>query len=127
MKYKKSSSVALMQRNLLVGAALGLYYGIFYRPTNTDPDYIIAIVLSVAAALITVVVRFWGKKPTFSEIAVSFFKMLLLYSLFLLTLAFRHVIDQVGGRVGLAIFTTLVGILMGYFLTPKTVLEKPKS
>ena len=63
MSTKKSAyEIGRMQRYILIGAGIGLYYGLFYKPSSVDPDYGIAIVLSIFAALITVVVRFWKKK-----------------------------------------------------------------
>lgn len=109
-------SIGMMQRYIFIGAALGLYYGIFYKPSGTDPDYGIAILLSIIAALITVVIRSWKKKRPFSVIARDYLVMLVLYSVFLLMLAARHQVEQIGGRVAVAIFTTLTGICMGYLM-----------
>jgi ABC-type transport system involved in cytochrome c biogenesis permease subunit len=108
-----------MQRSILIGAAIGLYYGIFYKPSDVDPDYGIAIVLSIFAALITVVVRFWKKKQPYSVIIKNYFEMLLLYSVFLLSLAARHLAEQMGGRYGVVLFTTLIGICLGYFMATR--------
>jgi hypothetical protein len=117
MSEKRSAyEIGAMQRSILVGAGIGLYYGIFYKPSSVDPDYGIAIVLSIFAALITVVVRFWNKKQPFSAIIKNYFEMLLLYSVFLLSLAARNLADQIGGRYGVVVFTTLTGICLGYFM-----------
>jgi hypothetical protein len=120
MSNKRSArEIGVMQRSILIGAGIGLYYGIFYKPSGVDPDYGIAIVLSIFAALITVVVRFWKKKQPFSVIVKNYFEMLLLYSVFLLTLAARHLVEQMGGRYGVMLFTTLTGTLMGYFMATR--------
>jgi len=120
MSDKRSAyAIGAMQRSILIGAAIGLYYGIFYKPSGVDPDYGIAIVLSIFAALITVVVRFWKKKRPFSVIIKNYFEMLLLYSVFLLTLAARHLAEQIGGRYGVMLFTTLTGICLGYFMATR--------
>jgi uncharacterized membrane protein YccC len=108
-----------MQRYILIGAGIGLYYGLFYKPSSVDPDYGIAIVLSIFAALITVVVRFWKKKQPFVVVVKYYFEMLLLYSVFLLTLAGRHLAEELGGRVAVALFTTLTGIFLGYFMSTR--------
>jgi hypothetical protein len=120
MSNKRSAyEIGAMQRSILIGAAIGLYYGIFYKPSDVDPDYGIAIVLSIFAALITVVVRFWKKKQPFSVIIKNYFEMFLLYSVFLLTLAARHLAEQLGGRFVVMLFTTLTGICMGYFMATR--------
>ena len=84
-----------------------------------DADYGIAIVLSIFAALITVLIRFWGKKQPFFVIIKNFFELLLLYSVFLLTLATRHLAEQIGGRYGVMLFTTLTGTFLGYFMATR--------
>ncbi len=111
-----------IQRYVFIGAALGLYYGIFYTPSGAAPDYGIAIVLSFLAALITVVIRFWKKRPPFPVMLKAFGETLLFYSVFLLTLAARTYIVQLGGRIALGIFTTLVGCVMGYAMAARKVL-----
>ena len=105
-----------MQRYILIGAAIGLYYGIFYRPTDTSPDYGIAIILSILAALVTVAVRFWGKKEPFTTIAKSFLGTFAFYAVILLTLAVRKFAEQIGGRIGVTVVTTLIGVGLAYFL-----------
>ena len=107
------------QRYVLIGAALGLYYGIFYRPTDTAPDYGIAILLSIVAALVTVAIRFWGKKQPFRIIAESFVRTFLFYAVFLLMLAARKLAEQVGGRAAVTALTTATGIGLAYVLAAR--------
>jgi hypothetical protein len=120
MSNKRSAyEIGSIQRYLLIGAGIGLYYGLFYKPSGADPDYGIAIVLSIFAALITVLIRFWGKKQPFSVIINNFFELLLLYSVFLLTLAARHLAEQIGGKYGVMLFTTFTGTCLGYFMATR--------
>ncbi len=120
MSTKKSAyEIGRMQRYILIGAGIGLYYGIFYKSSGTDPDYGIAIVLSILAALLTTVIRFWRKKEPFSVVIKYYFEMLLLYSVFLLSLAVRHLAEQIGGRFAVAVFTTLTGTFLGYFMATR--------
>jgi hypothetical protein len=124
MKEKKvareqAREIGRKQRFLLVGAALGLYYGIFYRPSDVAPDYGIAIVLSIFAALITVAIRFWGKKQPFASIVKSFVWTFLFYAAFLLVLAFRKLAEQLGGRAAVTVLTTLTGIGLAYLLASR--------
>jgi hypothetical protein len=124
MSTKKSAyEIGMMQRYILIGAGIGLYYGLFYRSSGTDPDYGIAILLSIFAALITIIIRFWKKRLPFSVIVKNYFEMLLLYSVFLLTLAGRHLAEQIGGRVGVTVFTTLTGTFLGYFMATRKKLN----
>jgi len=99
----------------LVGAALGLYYGIFYKPA-TDPDFGIAVTLSLVAALITVLVRSWKKGFPFKKIAKDFFQMFGFFLIFLLSLVFRSIAYQYGGRTAVIVETTLAGVLLGLLM-----------
>ncbi len=120
MSTKKSArEIGAIQRYVFIGAMLGLYYGIFYQPSGLDPDYGIAIVLSLLAALITVFVRFWKKKAPISVVIRDYFEMLLLYSVFLLGLAARHLAERIGGKLAVTLFTTLIGIFLGYFMATR--------
>ena len=120
MKSKKSAyTVGEMQRHILVGAGIGLYYGLFYRPSSTDPDYGIAIVLSILAALVTVVIRFWGKKLPFSTMLRGYFETLVFFGIFLIGLVARKTVEQVGGRFAVTLFTTFAGIGLGYFMATR--------
>jgi hypothetical protein len=127
MKEKKMArdeaarEIGRKQRFLFVGAALGLYYGIFYRPSDVAPDYGIALVLSLLAALITVVIRFWGKKQPFSTLVRSFVWTFLFYAVFLLVLAARKLAEELGGRVAVTTLTTLTGIGLAYLLAARRV------
>ncbi|MBL8094036.1 MAG: hypothetical protein JNL73_07680 [Anaerolineales bacterium] len=113
--------LGILQRYVLIGAALGLYYGIFYTPSGTDPDYGSAIVLSLLAALITVAIRFWKKRPSFSIMLRAYGETLILFLVFMLTLAARTYIVQLGGKIALVVFTTVVGCGMGYGLATRKV------
>lgn len=100
---------------LLVGAAIGLYYGAFYRGTQTS-DYGMAIILAVVAGIITTAVRSWKKQRTFKEIAWDFIKITVMFAAFLLALQLKPVMDKLGGRVLVIAFTTLVGMIFGLII-----------
>jgi hypothetical protein len=125
MKQKKiaqdqaAREIGRKQRYVLIGAALGLYYGIFYRPTDTAPDYGIAILLSIVAALVTVTIRFWGKKQPFRIIAESFVRTFLFYAVFLVMLAARKLAEQIGGRAAVTVLTAATGIGLAYVLAAR--------
>jgi len=101
---------------VLIGAALGLYYGLFYKGPQTNPDYLMAFILSFVAALVTVIVRSWKKKRSFKEILFDFLKILLMFSVFMLSLELRKVIYERWGKTLVVIFTTSIGILIGLVL-----------
>lgn len=98
---------------VLMGGAIGLYYGLFYRGPQSPPDYFMAVLLSFIAAAVTVIVRFWKKKPSFSTILVDFLKIFGLFAAFLLGLELRKVIYELKGKTTVTIFTTSLGVLIG--------------
>jgi membrane associated rhomboid family serine protease len=116
MTKKDPVVVGMIQRYVLIGAALGLYYGLFYKPSNTDPDYGIVLILSIVAAAVTVTVRFWKKKVSFGTLVKNYLETFLFYLVLLLTLAVRQLAEQLGGKFGVALVTTIVGMSMGYFM-----------
>jgi len=110
---KNKNQYRIYMQFVLIGAALGLYYGVFYRGPQTPPDYLMAIILSVVAALVTIIVRSWKKKRTFKEILFDFLKVFLMFAVFMVSLELRKVIFERWGKTAVIIFTTSVGILVG--------------
>ena len=98
---------------VLIGAALGLYYGLFYQPTQTAPDFGMALILSLLAGLLTVVIRSWKKKRTFQALLFEFLKMFVMFAAFLIGLELRKVIYGIWGKTTVVIFTTTLGGLIG--------------
>ncbi len=101
---------------VLVGAAIGGYYGIFYRGTQAVPDFGMAVILAVVAGVLTTVVRNWKKKKTFKEIAFDFIKITAMFAAFLFALQLKPILDQWGGRVLVAIAMISLGALLGLIL-----------
>jgi len=100
---------------ILIGAAFGLYYGLFYRDSLREPDYLIAVLLSVAAAAATVIVRSWKKGRTLKEILLDYVKILFFFLVFMLGLELRKWVAGIGGKTAVVIFTTTIGTVMGFF------------
>ncbi len=98
---------------ILVGAAIGLYYGLFSRTTQTSPDYVMVVILSIFAGLLTTVVRNWKKKKTFAESVLDFLKITGMFFVFLLALQIKPTIERLGGRTLAIVFMTVLGIGFG--------------
>ena len=118
-KKNKSNSGTFIQY-AFVGAALGLYYGIFYKPAG-EPDFGIVVFLSVAAALLTVITRSWKKHLPFKKILIDFFMILVFFLIFLLSLVFRQAAYQFGGQMAVIIETTIVGIGLGLLMAAQKI------
>jgi hypothetical protein len=99
----------------LTGAALGLYYGIFYKPT-TEADVGMAVILSIFAALVTVVIRSWRKGFPYKKMAKDFLKIFGFFLIFMLSLTLRKLAFDLGGKILVIIETTISGIIMGLLM-----------
>ncbi len=106
----------LYSQYVLVGGAIGLYYGIFSRGTQSSLDFSVAILLAVLAGALTTAVRSWKKKKSFGTIALDFIKITAMFLVFLLALQLRSVIEGYGGRTMVIIFMTSIGILFGLIM-----------
>lgn len=104
---------SIWQRYALTGAAIGLYFGWFFRPLR-EPSWNMVIGLSLLAALITMGLRTVKSKQFVlrvfvRETAVSWLQ----FALFLAILEGRHLVYDWGGKTAVSLFTTLMGALMG--------------
>jgi hypothetical protein len=101
----------------LVGAALGLYYGIFYKDNPTgNPDFGIAVILSVFAGLLTVIVRSWKKGFSFKKIVKDFFLISGFFLIFMLSLVLRTIAFNLGGKPAVIVETTVFGVVLGLLM-----------
>jgi hypothetical protein len=100
------------QRGLFVGAAIGLYMGIFFRPSR-EPDlgFVLGIVF---ATLATFVVRYVRGSIARAEIPQELLRSFAFYFFALLALEGRHYVLNAAGPFVLAIFTTALGALTGF-------------
>ncbi len=112
---------------VLIGAAIGLYYGLFFRSPQTEPDFVMAIFLSFFAALLTVVVRSWKKGLSFKAILLDFIKILGMFMAFMVGLEMRKVIYDLSGRTVVVIFTTSLGIIIGFLAAVRKMDEKVET
>lgn len=121
---KEPTGYRIYAQYVLVGAALGLYYGAISRTSGSTPDYGMSIVLALLAGTLTTVVRNWRKKNSFQTIALDFVKITALFLVFLLALQLRSVIESIAGRAMVAVFMTSLGALMGLIMGMR---RKPAS
>jgi len=101
------------QRGVVVGGAIGLYMGIFFRPSR-EPDLGFVFGLIVVATLVTVALRLVRKTITRANLGRETLRSFALYFFALLSLEGRHYVLNAAGPVVLVLFTTLLGVLIGY-------------
>ena len=112
---------------LLVGAALGAYYGIFNRNPDRPVDLSPVVLLSVLSGLVVTVIQIWKKGYSFKQQLLIFLKYFGMFFLFLAMLEARPIFEKWGGKGLVIAFTTFVGTVMGLFmgLKKKPVDTKP--
>lgn len=118
MPKSEKKKMSITQRYAWTGAAFGLYFAIFAKPSGV-PDIPMAIALAIIASLVTVVVRSWNKKRSFMEMFKDFLAMLLLYSAFLVSMQLRKYASDTGGRLLVGIVTVAIGVITGLFFAAR--------
>jgi uncharacterized protein YhhL (DUF1145 family) len=113
---EKHQKVGIYPRYAMVGAAIGLYYGFFYKGSETQPDFGITIILSIFAGLLTVIIRSIKRKRPFKEMAQEFLQIFIVFFVFMASLELRIVADQFGGRAAVAALTTITGMGLGLLI-----------
>jgi len=122
---KKITASGLYLQYALIGGALGLYYGI--RKSPGEADFFSAIWLSVLAALVTVIFRSWKKGFPFTKILKDFSISLAFFLIFMLSLAFRKIAFDLGGKVAVIIEMTLVGVFLGLLMAWQRITESTRQ
>lgn len=101
------------QRYIWIGAALGLYFGLFFRPLR-EPSLAFVVGLSLAAAFVTVIIRVIRAK---SFILQTFVRDMALtwaqFAFFLAMLEGRHLAFAWGGRAAAAALGLVMGAISG--------------
>ncbi|MEM9777818.1 MAG: hypothetical protein AAF902_24795 [Chloroflexota bacterium] len=121
----KTKMNATLQRYVLIGAGLGLYFGYFFRFPR-DPNFAYVLVLALFVTFVMFVVRLLGLvsafqrfkffqlyRMTFGEILRQVPINFLQYGAILGALEARHVVHAAGGRVGTIVFMTVLGTFAG--------------
>lgn len=118
---KSSSSTKKRTSSIFVGALLGLYYGVFYQPSDYA-DVGIAIRLAILAAVATVIIRTWKKRVPFKEMVKEFFVTLVPYLIFMLSLALRKYAYDLGGKTLVILESTAGGAILGLLFSRKPLM-----
>ncbi len=109
---KKRTMSNLMTRYALTGGALGLYFGLFFRPVRT-PSVTLVLGLALTVAVVTAVLRAFKERPSFSSLlkgaALNFVKTAVLLAL----LELRHPLYDMGGKTAVSLVMALAGAAAG--------------
>ena len=112
-KSKKNGMQYSLQRYIWIGAGLGLYFGLFFRPSR-EPSLLIALGLSLVITIVMFLIRLFQRdRLPFQEILKEVPINFLQYLLILAVLEGRHLAWEMGGRTATTILTTLMGMVTG--------------
>lgn len=110
----QDSATARRQRYILAGAALGLYFGLFFRPVRQGPSLGVVLGLSLLSALLMTFLRLRRPENRAAGKLLRYgLRTWITFALFLAMLEGRHLAHDLGGRVATTLFTTLSGAGLG--------------
>lgn len=125
MNMKAKMNTTTLQRYILIGASLGLYFGYFFRPQR-DPNFAYALALAVIVTIGMFALRVLGMVPLFQRVkflqasSMSFGDALrqvpinlIQYTAILAALELRHYAHDMGGWIATSILMTFLGALSG--------------
>ena len=109
-KKRTMGDVAL--RYALTGGALGLYFGLFFRPMR-EPSLWLVVVLAAVVALVLLLIRAVKERPSFIVLLNGAGANFLKTAVFLTFLELRHPLYAMGGRTAVVVALTLAGAAAG--------------
>lgn len=109
---KKGEPKQLLTRYALTGGAIGLYFGLFFRPTR-GANYSYALVLALLVAVVMTGLHGWRERPSLSTLPAYFAITFVKAALALLLLEGRHLAYDWGGKTAVTIFTVIMGAATG--------------
>ena len=110
----QKEATASMQRYILTGAALGLYFGLFFRPVREGPSLVVIVGLSLLSALLMTLLRLRHPEERDPGKLLRYgLRTWMTFALFLAMLEGRHFAYDLGGRLAVTLFTTISGAGLG--------------
>ena len=101
-----------MTRYALTGGALGLYFGLFFRPVRT-PSVALVLGLALTAAVALALLRALKERPSFGVLlkgaVLNFVKTAVLLAL----LELRHPLYDLGGKTAVSLVMIFAGAAAG--------------
>lgn len=113
-KKAKSSPTYSLSRYALIGGAIGLYFGWFFRPSDEEGFRLFTILLLAFLVAVVLTGLFaYRERPSFSALPVRFAATFIKAGVLLAVLEGRNMVYDVGGKTAVIIFTIVLGILAG--------------
>ena len=108
----KGEPKQLLTRYALTGGALGLYFGLFFRPLR-EANFTYALFLALLVAVVMSGLHLWQKRPSFATLPAYFASTFVKVALALTLLEGRHLVYDWGGKTAVTIFTVIMGAAAG--------------
>jgi hypothetical protein len=109
---KKQTMNEVALRYGLTGGALGLYFGLFFRPVR-EPSLWLVVVLAASVALLMLLIRAVRERPSFVALLKGAGANFVKTAVFLTFLELRHPLYAMGGRTAVVVALTLAGAAAG--------------
>jgi hypothetical protein len=123
----QETATTRLRRYVLVGAALGAYFGYFFRPVREEPSLTLVVVLSLISALAATLVKWWFTRQqagwTPGYLLRYALRMWVTFAIFLAMLEGRHIAYDLGGRLAVIVFTTIAGAGLGLWYSNAARME----
>lgn len=124
---KQKARMGLMQQYLLTGGGLGLYFGLFFRPTR-EPSFAFAVALALLAVVVlTILALFKKDRPSLAELGQTAVTNFIKFALVLALLESRHYAYDWGGKWLVSLFTTGMGVIAGWWLAQQQMKQARSS
>ena len=111
---QKGEPKQLLTRYALTGGAIGLYFGLFFRPLR-EANFVYALLLALLVAVVMSGLHLWQKRPPLATLPATFAITFVKAALALTLLEGRHVAFDWGGvgRLPSATAVTIFTVIMG--------------
>ena len=100
-------------RHAFTGAAIGGYFAISYRSVDRDRDFPYAIGVACVMSILISVVQNWNKPFDLARIFNGFIRLIIVLSIFWISMELRQTLYDSTGKIGVVIFMTSIGALLG--------------
>jgi hypothetical protein len=102
----------LLTRYALTGGAIGLYFGLFFRPLR-EANFVYALGLALLVAVVMSGLHLWQKRPSLATLPATFAITFVKAALALTLLEGRHLAFDWGGKTAVTLFTVIMGAATG--------------